>query len=98
MAWAAPLALASAHFSSDPAVPISCSPSAFAHWQAIRPTPPAAAWNRIASPGARPSTGSVRRSRYSTVRPYNIIAAPVSKSISSGSLQTCVALSTRTSQ
>ena len=85
---AAPLSRASAHFSSDPAVPISCSPSARAHWQAISPTPPAAAWNSTKSPGARPSAGKVLRSRYCAVMPLSIIAAPVSKSIASGSLTT----------
>jgi hypothetical protein len=32
-------------------VPIIVTPNARAHWHAIRPTPPAAAWNRIVSPG-----------------------------------------------
>ena len=41
---------ASAAFSSEPTVPIIVTPSARAHWHAMRPTPPAAAWNRIVSP------------------------------------------------
>jgi len=44
------VALASAHFSSEPAVPITVAPSAFSHWHAISPTPPAVAWNRMVSP------------------------------------------------
>ena len=31
-------------FASVLTVPIMVTPSAFAHWHAIRPTPPAAAW------------------------------------------------------
>ena len=44
--------------SSVPAVPISWKPSAFAHWQAIRPTPPAAACHRIEVAGLRAATCS----------------------------------------
>jgi len=39
----APARFASAAFSAEPTVPIRCAPSAFAHWQAISPTPPAVA-------------------------------------------------------
>ena len=35
-------------------MPISLTPSARAHWHAIRPTPPAAAWNRIVSAALQP--------------------------------------------
>jgi hypothetical protein len=80
-----------------PAVAISCRPSAFAHWQAIRPTPPAAAWNSTWSPGCRPSTGSVFFSRYCAVRPLSIMPAAVSKAMPSGSLTTVFAGITRTS-
>ncbi|MNL60994.1 hypothetical protein D3C87_1848600 [compost metagenome] len=45
-----PLALATAAFSSVLTVPIMVTPIARAHWQAMRPTPPAAAWYRIVSP------------------------------------------------
>ncbi|MNR69505.1 hypothetical protein D3C85_1948080 [compost metagenome] len=38
-----PLALATAAFSSVLTVPIMVTPIARAHWQAMRPTPPAAA-------------------------------------------------------
>ena len=44
MVWAQPLALAMAAFSSPLTTPIMFTPMARAHWQAIRPTPPAAAW------------------------------------------------------
>ena len=30
---------------------MAVAPRCFAHWPTIRPTPPAAAWNRIVSPG-----------------------------------------------
>ena len=50
MAWSQPWARAIAAFSSDPTVPITVAPSAFSHWQAMSPTPPAAAWNRTVSP------------------------------------------------
>ena len=29
---------------------MTIAPSDFAHWQAMRPTPPAAVWNRMVSP------------------------------------------------
>ncbi|MNY68195.1 hypothetical protein D3C86_2059150 [compost metagenome] len=45
-----PLALATAAFSSVLTVPIIVTPIARAHWQAMRPTPPAAAWYRMVSP------------------------------------------------
>jgi hypothetical protein len=45
-----PWALAIAAFWSEPTVPITVAPRAFSHWQAISPTPPAAAWNRTVSP------------------------------------------------
>ena len=34
-----------------PTVPMTVAPRCLAHWQAIEPTPPAAAWKRIVSPG-----------------------------------------------
>ena len=83
--------------SSLPTVPITVTPSALAHWQAIRPTPPAAAWNSTWSPACRPSTGSVFFSRYCAVRPFSIMPAAVSKSIASGSCTTVLAGITRTS-
>ena len=86
---------ASAHFSSLPAVPISFRPSAFAHWQAIRPTPPAAACQTMKSPGSSASCARTRLSRYCVVRPFSIIAAPVSNEIASGSLTTVFAGITR---
>jgi hypothetical protein len=45
-----PWARATVTFSSDPTVPMIVAPSALRHWQAISPTPPAAAWNRTVSP------------------------------------------------
>ena len=57
---------------SSPTVPITVAPRCFAHWQTIRPTPPAAAWIRIVSPRF---TGCVRRTRYQAVMPFSIIAA-----------------------
>ena len=50
MTCSQPWARATAAFSSDPTVPMTVAPSAFSHWQAISPTPPAAAWNRTVSP------------------------------------------------
>ena len=47
---AQPFALAISAFSSELTTPIIVTPIARAHWQAIRPTPPAAAWYRIVSP------------------------------------------------
>ena len=35
----------------DPTVPMTVAPSAAAHWQAMVPTPPAAAWNSTVVPG-----------------------------------------------
>ena len=67
--------------SSDPTVPIIVTPSARAHWHAMRPTPPAAAWNRIVSP---PFSGNVCRKRYWTVRPLSISVAAVTSSIRRG--------------
>ncbi|MNN51990.1 hypothetical protein D3C81_1666560 [compost metagenome] len=77
----APLALASSAFSAELTVPISFTPRAFAHWQAIRPTPPAAAWKRMVSP---PLSSKVWRSRYCTVRPLSMTAAACSKLMLSG--------------
>ena len=98
MTWAAPWSLASAHFASEPAVPISCRPSARAHWQAIRPD---AAGRRVEEhevTGLQATLRKRRRSRYCAVRPLSIMAAPVSKSIASGSLHTHLAGITRCSQ
>ncbi|CKU88753.1 Uncharacterised protein [Mycobacterium tuberculosis] len=50
------------------------------------------------SPACRPSAGSVFFSRYCVVRPLSIMAAPVSKEMSSGSLHTHLAGITRSSQ
>ena len=50
MTWSQPWARAIAAFSSEPTVPMTVAPRAFSHWQAISPTPPAAAWNRTVSP------------------------------------------------
>ncbi len=82
MTWWQPLALASSPFSSEPTVPITVAPRLSSHWHAIRPTPPAAACRSTASPGC---TANVRRTRYSTVHPFTMIAAAVSGSIPSGS-------------
>ena len=60
MTWVAPFSRAIAHLSSVPAVPIRVMPSARAHWQAMVPTPPAAAWNSTVSPGP---IGVTRRNR-----------------------------------
>ena len=60
---------------------MTVAPRSFAHWQAMRPTPPAAAWNRMVSPDC---TGYARRNRYSTVMPCNIIAAACRESIPAG--------------
>jgi hypothetical protein len=51
MTWSQPCARASAAFSAEPTVPMTVAPSALSHWQAMSPTPPAAAWNRTVSPG-----------------------------------------------
>ncbi len=85
MQWVAPLANASAHFSSDPAVPIRVKPLAAAHWQASKPTPPAAAWNNTVSPACK---GVVCSNKYWVVKPLSIIAAACSKEILSGKGQT----------
>ena len=50
------------------------------------------------SPACRPPCGSVRLSRYCAVRPFSIIAAPVSNEIASGSLTTFLAGITRASE
>ena len=50
MGWSQPCAAASSAFSRVPTVPITVAPRCLAHWQAIVPTPPAAAWIRIVSP------------------------------------------------
>ena len=42
--WWQPFVLASSALSFEPTVPITVAPRCFAHWQRIRPTPPAAAW------------------------------------------------------
>ena len=69
-----------------------------AHWQAIRPTPPAAAWNSTKSPLRKLPCGWVRLSRYCAVRPLSIMAAPVSNEMASGSLHTHLAGMTLRSQ
>jgi hypothetical protein len=58
-------------------------PNAFAHWQAMSPTPPAAACHRMVSPAF--GTISMRRNRYCTVRPCSIMLAPCSNEMPSGS-------------
>ena len=50
MVCAQPCARATSALLSVLTVPIIVTPIARAHWQAIRPTPPAAAWYRIVSP------------------------------------------------
>ena len=62
-------------------MPITVAPRAFSHWQAISPTPPAAAWNRTVSPAF---TGYVRRIRNWAVIPLSITAAAVSSDTPSG--------------
>ena len=74
---------------ASPAVPMAVTPRAFSHWPAIRPTPPAAAWNSTVSPAF---TSCVRWIRYSTVMPFSIIAAPVSNGIASGSFSRLAAI------
>ena len=64
---------------------MTVAPNCFNHWQAIRPTPPAAAWNRTVSPAC---TLCVVRIRYCEVMPCSIIAAAVSSSMESGSFTT----------
>ncbi len=90
--WAQPYSRASSALASDPTVPIIVTPSARAHWQAISPTPPAAAWNRIVSPD---STRLVRRNRYCTVSPFSISVAAVRSAMPSGSLTSLSAGITR---
>ena len=85
---------ATAAFSSDPTVPITVAPSAFSHWQAMSPTPPAAAWNRTVSPAL---TGYVRRIRYCAVIPLSITAAAIWSAIPSGIGTRIAAGSTRAS-
>ena len=94
MTWSAPWARASAAFSSEPTVPMTVAPSAFSHWQAMSPTPPAAAWKSTVSPGC---TRWVRRTRYCTVSPFSIIAAARRSSIPSGSRTSRSAGTTRAS-
>src|SRR5215468_2472508 len=79
--WSQPCALASFAFSSLPTVPITVAPSDFAHWQAMRPTPPAAAWNRMVSPRF---TLKICRIRYWVVMPLSIIAAACSSAMPLG--------------
>ena len=81
--WSQPWARATAAFSSDDTVPITVSPSSFAHCDTMRPTPPAAACSRIVSPAW---SGQMRRIRYADVRPRIVIAAAVSQEMPSGSL------------
>lgn len=82
MTWSQPWARASSAFSSVDTVPMTVSPSSLAHWQTMRPTPPAAAVSRIVSPAF---SGWILRSRYAEVRPRMVIAAAVSKPMPSGS-------------
>ena len=60
---------------------MTVAPSAFSHWHAISPTPPAAAWNSTVSPAF---TGYVRRIRYWEVIPLSMTAAATSSVIPSG--------------
>ena len=63
--------------------PITLAPIDFNHWQAISPTPPAAAWNKTVWPD---STLKVLLIRYSAVIPLSIIDAASSSEMSSGIL------------
>ena len=92
MTWAQPLVLASATFSGPPAVPITVAPRCAAHWQAIWPTPPAAAWNRITCSGP---TLKVRRRRYCAVMPLSMEAAAISSLTPAGIFTRCRASITR---
>src|SRR5215831_8275358 len=74
MGWSQPCAWAIAAFSSLLTVPITVAPRCFAHWHMMRPTPPAAAWTKIVSPGPTLYV-SCRRQR--AVIPGIIIAAGV---------------------
>src|SRR6516164_6991091 len=62
MGWSQPCAWAIAAFLSLLTVPITVAPRCFAHWHMMRPTPPAAAWIKIVSPG-RTLYVSCRRQR-----------------------------------
>ena len=92
---AQPFAFAISAFSSVLTVPIIVTPIARAHWQAIRPTPPAAAWYRIVSP---PFSGKTWRNRYWTVMPFMISVAAVRSEMPSGSGISTSAGITRTSE
>ena len=62
-------------------MPITVAPRCESHWQAIVPTPPAAAWNSTVIPGW---TAKVRRIRYSTVMPLRSAAAATASPTASG--------------
>ncbi len=94
MVCAQPLARATAAFSSVLTVPIIVTPSARAHWQATRPTPPAAAWYRIVSP---PFSGKTWRNRYCAVMPFIISVDALRSPMPSGSGISTSAGITRTS-
>ncbi len=65
-----------------PVVPTTSAPSAVAQRVRIWPTPPAAAWTRIRSPGF---TGQAARSKYCAVSPLNSSVAADSSLTPSGS-------------
>jgi hypothetical protein len=53
MAWSAPSARQAAHFSSLPAVTMTCEPSALANWMAVTPMPLDPPCTSSVSPGCR---------------------------------------------
>src|SRR5258708_1269246 len=66
---AAPWSRASLAFSSELTVPIKLMPSARAHWQAMRPTPPAPACPRMVSPALPTTSRPPRRNSPPPPRP-----------------------------
>src|SRR5205814_1704410 len=62
MTWSQPLESARSALALEPTVPITCAPSALAHWQASSPMPPAAAWISTRWPGS--TLKVLCRSRY----------------------------------
>ena len=94
MTCAQPCARATSALASVLTVPIIVTPRARAHWQATRPTPPAAAWYRMVSP---PCRGNTCRNRYCAVRPFIISVAALRSLMPSGSGISTSAGITRTS-
>jgi hypothetical protein len=74
---------------------MTVAPRCLAHWQAMSPTPPAAAWNTMVSPGR---IRVVWLRRYCAVIPFSIMAAAVLSSTPAGMGTTRSAGITRSSE